>query len=62
MTEDEATQRLGAALDRLHAFASGFSPADVVDQDSKLTGDDLHVILDLAEKMHRMALDAPPQR
>lgn len=62
MTEDEATQRLGAALDRLHAFAAGFSPADVVDQDSKLTGDDLHVILDLAEKMHRMALDAPPQR
>ncbi len=59
MTEDEATQRLGAALDKLHAFAAGFSPADVVDQDSKLTGDDLHVILDLAEKNHRMAVEAP---
>lgn len=58
MTEGEATHRLGAALDRLHAFAAGFSPADVVDQDSKLTGDDLHVILDLAEKIHRMAVDA----
>lgn len=59
MDEDEANQRLGAALDRLHAFAAGLSPADVVDQDSKLTGDDLHVILDLAEKIHRMAMDAP---
>lgn len=65
MNEDEAKQRLGAALDRLHAFAASFSPTDVVDQDSKLTGDDLHVILDLAEKIHRMAVDAPsdlPQR
>lgn len=59
MTEDEATHRLGAALDRLHAFAAGLSPADVVDQDSKLTGADLHVILDLVEKTHRMAVDAP---
>lgn len=59
MDEHEATQRLGAALDRLHAFAAGFSPADVVDQDTRLTGDDLHVILDLAEKIHRMAVDAP---
>lgn len=59
MTEGEATQRLRAALDRLHAFAAGLSPADVVDQDSKLTGDDLHLILDLAEKIHRTAVDEP---
>jgi hypothetical protein len=58
MTKDKAAKRSGAALNRLHAFAAGFSPADVVDQDSKLTGDDLHVILDLAEKIHRMAMDA----
>lgn len=59
MTENEAANRSGAALNRLHAFAAGFSPADIVDQDSKLTGDDLHVILDLVEKIHRMAMDVP---
>lgn len=59
MNEDEATKRLGAALDRLHAFAAGLSPADIVDEESQLTGDDLHVILDLAEKIHRMVMDAP---
>lgn len=59
MNEDEANQRLGAALDRLHAFAAGLSPADIVDEASELTGDDLHVILNLAEKIHHMALDAP---
>lgn len=59
MNEDEATRRLGVALDRLHAFAASFLPADVVDHDSKLTGDDLHVILDHVDKIHRMAMDAP---
>lgn len=59
MTEDEATQRLGVALERLHTFAAGLSPADIVDEASKLTGDDLHVILDLAEKIHHMAMGAP---
>lgn len=54
--------RLGDALTHLHSFAATFNPGDIVDEESKLTGDDLHVILDLAEKMHRMALDAPPQR
>lgn len=59
MNEDEATQRLGQALGHLHAFAATFNPADLVDEESKLTGADLHVVVDLAEKMHRMALDAP---
>lgn len=59
MTEDEAAKRSGAALNPLHAFAADFSPADVVDLDSKLIGDDRHVILDLVEKVHPMAMGAP---
>jgi hypothetical protein len=31
MTEDAATNRLGEALNRLHAFAAGFGPDDYVD-------------------------------
>lgn len=51
--------RLGQALDHLHAFAATFNPNDLIDEDSKLTGDDLHVILDLVEKIQRIAQDAP---
>jgi hypothetical protein len=37
MTEDEATYRLGEALNHLHAFAAKSSTGDYVDEASALT-------------------------
>jgi hypothetical protein len=59
MTEDEATHRLGEALNHLHAFASTFNPGDYVDEQSALTADDLDVIVELLEKLHAIAKAAP---
>jgi len=59
MTEDEATNRLGEALNHLHAFAAGFSGNEYVDEASALTTDDLGHILDLLEKIHAIAKAAP---
>lgn len=59
MTEDEATQRLGEALNHLHAFAARFSGEHYVDEASALTTEDLGHILDLLEKVHGMAKAAP---
>ena len=59
MTEDEATHRLGEALNHLHAFAATFKPGDYVDEDSALTVDDLNVLLELGEVFHGMAKAAP---
>jgi hypothetical protein len=60
--EDEATHRLGEALNHLHAFAATFSPDDYVDEQSALTADDLNVILELLEKLHAIAKAAPKPR
>lgn len=52
MTEDEATHRLGEALNHLHAFAATFNAGDYVDEESALTADDLNVILAKLEIVH----------
>lgn len=59
MNEDEATHRLGEALNHLHAFAATFNPGDYVDEESALTAEDLNVILDVTEKIHAIAKAAP---
>ena len=59
MTEDEATHRLGEALNHLHAFAATFNQGDYVDEQSALTADDLFVLLELGEMLHVIAKDAP---
>ncbi|MEA1083193.1 hypothetical protein SFC76_02885 [Sphingomonas sp. CD22] len=59
MTEDDATYRLGEALNHLHAFAARFSGEEYVDEASALTTDDLGHILDLLEKTHAIAKTAP---
>lgn len=59
MTEDEATHRLGQALNHLHAFTATFNADDYVDEESALTADDLRVILDTLEKIHAIAKAAP---
>ncbi len=52
MTDDDATHRLGEALNHLHAFAATFNPGDYVDEESALTADDLNVILEKLEAVH----------
>ncbi len=52
MTEDDATHRLGEALNHLHAFAATFNPGGYVDEESALTADDLNVILEKLEAVH----------
>ena len=59
VNEDEATHRLGEALNHLHAFAATFNPGDYVDEESALTAEDLNVILDVTEKIHAIAKAAP---
>jgi hypothetical protein len=59
MTEDEATHRLGEALNHLHAFTSKFNSGDYVDEESALTADDLLVMLEALEKLHATAKVAP---
>lgn len=59
MNEDEATHRLGEALNHLHSFAATFGPGDYVHEASALTADDLNVILDMLEKIHAIAKAAP---
>jgi len=56
MTDEDATHRLGAAINHLHAFAATFSPNDYVSEASALTGDDLNVILERLEKVHAGAV------
>lgn len=53
--ETEATHRLGAALNHLHAFAATFNTGDYVDEESALTADDLHVVLEVLERVHGLA-------
>ncbi len=52
MSDDEATYRVGEALNHLHAFAAAFNPGDYVDEESALTADDLNVILEKLEAVH----------
>jgi hypothetical protein len=52
MTEDDATHRLGEALNHLHAFAATFNTGDYVDEESALTADDLNLILEKLEVVH----------
>ena len=59
MTEDEATHRLGEALNHLHAFAATFNSGDYVDEESGLTADDLNVTVQVLEKVHAIAKAAP---
>ena len=59
MTEDEATHRLGVALNHLHAFAATFSGEEYVDEASALTTEDLGHILDVLERIHAIAKAAP---
>jgi hypothetical protein len=59
MTEDDATHRLGEALNHLHAFAATFNTGDYVDEESALTADDLNVLLELGEAFHATAKVAP---
>jgi hypothetical protein len=58
MAKDDATHRLGQALNHLHAFASTFSAGDYVDEESALTSEDLGYILDVLEKIHAIAKTA----
>lgn len=58
MTEDEATHRLGEALNHLHAFAATFNTGEYVDEASALTADDLNVILDKLEVVHGLETGA----
>lgn len=55
MTEDEAINRLGEALNHLDAFAATFSPDDYVDEESALTADDLNLVRELLVKVHAIA-------
>jgi N-formylglutamate amidohydrolase len=55
MTEDDATHRLGEALNHLHAFAATLNQGDYVDEESALTAEDVNVILDTLEKVHAIA-------
>lgn len=52
MTEDEETQRLGQALNHLHAFAARFSGEEYVDEESALTAHDLNLALTMLERVH----------
>lgn len=52
MTEDDATRRLGEALNHLHAFAATFDRGEYVDGGSALTAEDLNVILEKLEVVH----------
>jgi hypothetical protein len=58
MTDDAATQRLGKALDHLHAFAARFGAGDYVDEESALTADDLNLMLMMLERVHANAMGA----
>ncbi len=59
MTEDEATHRLGEALNHLHAVAATFEAGAYVDKESALTADDLNVILAKLEVVHGAEKRAP---
>jgi hypothetical protein len=59
MTEDEATHRLGEALNHLHAFAATFNAGDYVDEESGLTADDMNLMLTMLERVHANAKGAP---
>jgi hypothetical protein len=58
MTDDAVTQRLGKALDHLHAFAARFGTGDYVDEESALTADDLNLMLMMLERVHANAKGA----
>ena len=45
MTEKEAARRVDEAIAHLRDFAGSIRGSDVVDRDSQLTGDDLHIVL-----------------
>lgn len=45
MTEKEAARRVDEAIAHLREFAGSIRGSDVVDRDSQLTGDDLHIVL-----------------
>lgn len=59
MTDDEATHRLGEALNHLHPFVATFNTGDYFDGESTLSADDLNVLLEELEKVHGLAKNMP---
>lgn len=59
MIEDDTSHRLGEALNHLHAFAAKCNGGEYVDEESALTADDLHLLLELGEQVHAIAKAAP---
>jgi hypothetical protein len=55
MIEDEATCRLGKALNHLHAFAPGIGSDACQDDKAALTASDLAVIPCTLKKIHETA-------
>jgi hypothetical protein len=59
MTEDEATHRLGEALNHFHASAATFNAGNCVNEESALTAYDSTLTLTMLERVHSNAKGTP---